>query len=105
MWREGRGVQTELEGEGERQWHDALRILGGPAWQQGGPGDHRGSGEGGSHPSSTAPSALCPQVLHYVEKPSTFVSDVINCGIYLFSPEALKPLGDVFQRNQQDGQL
>ncbi|XP_010947137.1 mannose-1-phosphate guanyltransferase alpha isoform X3 [Camelus dromedarius] len=45
------------------------------------------------------------EVLHYVEKPSTFVSDIINCGIYLFSPEALKPLGDVFQRNQQDGQL
>uniref|UniRef100_A0A667GPS1 GDP-mannose pyrophosphorylase A n=1 Tax=Lynx canadensis TaxID=61383 RepID=A0A667GPS1_LYNCA len=38
-------------------------------------------------------------------KPSTFVSDIINCGIYLFSPEALKPLRDVFQRNQQDGQL
>lgn len=50
------------------------------------------------------PSLPCPQVLHYVEKPSTFVSDVINCGIYLFSPEALKPLRDVFQRNQQDGQ-
>uniref|UniRef100_A0A4X1UBM4 GDP-mannose pyrophosphorylase A n=1 Tax=Sus scrofa TaxID=9823 RepID=A0A4X1UBM4_PIG len=45
------------------------------------------------------------EVLHYVEKPSTFVSDIINCGIYLFSPEALKPLGEVFQRNQQDGQL
>ena len=45
------------------------------------------------------------EVLHYVEKPSTFVSDIINCGIYLFSPEALKPLRDVFYRNQQDGQL
>ncbi|XP_036176369.1 mannose-1-phosphate guanyltransferase alpha isoform X8 [Myotis myotis] len=45
------------------------------------------------------------EVLHYVEKPSTFVSDIINCGIYLFSPEALKPLGDVFQRNQQNGRL
>ncbi|KAM7104714.1 mannose-1-phosphate guanylyltransferase regulatory subunit alpha isoform 2-T4 [Molossus nigricans] len=45
------------------------------------------------------------EVLHYVEKPSTFVSDIINCGIYLFSPEALKPLRDVFQRNQKDGQL
>lgn len=31
------------------------------------------------------------QVLHYVEKPSTFVSAVINCGVYLCSP-------DVFQR-------
>ncbi|KAK1336670.1 hypothetical protein QTO34_002704 [Cnephaeus nilssonii] len=48
---------------------------------------------------------LVKQVLHYVEKPSTFVSDIINCGIYLFSPEALKPLRDVFQRNQQNGQL
>ena len=36
------------------------------------------------------------EVLHYVEKPSTFISDIINCGIYLFSPEALKPLRDVF---------
>nr|KAF6450216.1 GDP-mannose pyrophosphorylase A [Molossus molossus] len=45
------------------------------------------------------------EVLHYVEKPSTFVSDIINCGVYLFSPEALKPLRDVFQRNQKDGQL
>ncbi|XP_059134400.1 mannose-1-phosphate guanyltransferase alpha isoform X2 [Peromyscus eremicus] len=45
------------------------------------------------------------EVLHYVEKPSTFISDIINCGIYLFSPEALKPLRDVFQRNQQDRQL
>uniref|UniRef100_A0A6I8NGY9 GDP-mannose pyrophosphorylase A n=1 Tax=Ornithorhynchus anatinus TaxID=9258 RepID=A0A6I8NGY9_ORNAN len=40
------------------------------------------------------------EVLHYVEKPSTFVSDIINCGIYLFSPEALQPLGDVLQNNQ-----
>ncbi|KAL1768821.1 mannose-1-phosphate guanyltransferase alpha [Sigmodon hispidus] len=45
------------------------------------------------------------EVLHYVEKPSTFISDIINCGIYLFSPEALKPLRDTFQRNQQDRQL
>ncbi|XP_075385503.1 mannose-1-phosphate guanylyltransferase regulatory subunit alpha isoform X2 [Tenrec ecaudatus] len=45
------------------------------------------------------------EVLHYVEKPSTFVSDIINCGIYLFTPEALRPLRDVFQRNQQDRQL
>ncbi|XP_010610123.2 mannose-1-phosphate guanyltransferase alpha isoform X1 [Fukomys damarensis] len=43
------------------------------------------------------------EVLHYVEKPSTFISDIINCGIYLFSPEALTPLRDVFHRNQQGG--
>lgn len=62
-------------------------------------------GDHGSGPFSTDPSPFYPQVLHYVEKPSTFVSDIINCGIYLFSPEALKPLRDVFYRNQQDGQL
>jgi mannose-1-phosphate guanylyltransferase len=25
------------------------------------------------------------EVLHYAEKPETFVSDIINCGVYLFS--------------------
>jgi mannose-1-phosphate guanylyltransferase len=42
------------------------------------------------------------QVLHYVEKPSTFVSDIINCGIYLFTPEIFQHIGAVFQKNQQD---
>lgn len=42
------------------------------------------------------------QVLHYVEKPSTFVSDIINCGIYLFNPDIFQHIGAVFQKNQQD---
>lgn len=42
------------------------------------------------------------QVLHFVEKPSTFVSDIINCGIYLFTPEIFAHIGTVFQRNQED---
>uniref|UniRef100_A0A6Q2XS06 Nucleotidyl transferase domain-containing protein n=1 Tax=Esox lucius TaxID=8010 RepID=A0A6Q2XS06_ESOLU len=42
------------------------------------------------------------EVLHYVEKPSTFVSDIINCGIYLFTPEIFQHIGAVFQKNQQD---
>ncbi|KTG33113.1 hypothetical protein cypCar_00008947 [Cyprinus carpio] len=42
------------------------------------------------------------EVLHYVEKPSTFVSDIINCGIYLFTPEIFQHIGTVFQKNQQD---
>ena len=29
------------------------------------------------------------EVLHYVEKPETYVSKLINCGIYLFNSEAL----------------
>uniref|UniRef100_A0A8C6WRD0 GDP-mannose pyrophosphorylase Aa n=1 Tax=Neogobius melanostomus TaxID=47308 RepID=A0A8C6WRD0_9GOBI len=42
------------------------------------------------------------EVQHYVEKPSTFVSDIINCGIYLFHPDIFKHIGAVFQKNQQD---
>uniref|UniRef100_A0A8C6Z3M2 GDP-mannose pyrophosphorylase A n=1 Tax=Nothoprocta perdicaria TaxID=30464 RepID=A0A8C6Z3M2_NOTPE len=42
------------------------------------------------------------EVLHYVEKPSTFVSEIINCGIYLFTPSIFQHIGDVFQRNQQE---
>ncbi|XP_076858280.1 mannose-1-phosphate guanylyltransferase regulatory subunit alpha-A isoform X4 [Brachyhypopomus gauderio] len=42
------------------------------------------------------------EVLHYVEKPSTFVSDIINCGIYLFTPDIFQHIGAVFQKNQQE---
>uniref|UniRef100_A0A671XDS5 GDP-mannose pyrophosphorylase Aa n=1 Tax=Sparus aurata TaxID=8175 RepID=A0A671XDS5_SPAAU len=42
------------------------------------------------------------EVLHYVEKPSTFVSDIINCGVYLFTPDIFQHIGTVFQKNQQD---
>lgn len=42
------------------------------------------------------------EVLHYVEKPSTFVSDIINCGIYLLSPEIFQYIGKAFQKNQED---
>uniref|UniRef100_H3AGB6 GDP-mannose pyrophosphorylase A n=2 Tax=Latimeria chalumnae TaxID=7897 RepID=H3AGB6_LATCH len=42
------------------------------------------------------------EVLHYVEKPSTFVSDIINCGIYLFTPEIFQHIGQVFHSNQQE---
>ncbi|KAM4698810.1 mannose-1-phosphate guanylyltransferase regulatory subunit alpha isoform 2-T2 [Rhinophrynus dorsalis] len=42
------------------------------------------------------------EVLHYVEKPGTFVSDIINCGIYLFTPSIFQHIAEVFQRNQQE---
>lgn len=45
------------------------------------------------------------EVLHFVEKPSTFVSDIINCGIYLFTPKIFTHIGTVFQRKQEDRQL
>ncbi|XP_032818232.1 mannose-1-phosphate guanylyltransferase regulatory subunit alpha isoform X1 [Petromyzon marinus] len=42
------------------------------------------------------------EVLHYVEKPSTFVSELINCGVYLFCPEIFQHIATVFQQNQQE---
>jgi len=30
------------------------------------------------------------ELLHFVEKPNVFVSDLINCGVYIFSSEMLK---------------
>ena len=39
------------------------------------------------------------EVLHYVEKPETYISTTINGGIYLFSPDIFKPLETIFKQN------
>lgn len=40
------------------------------------------------------------QILHYVEKPSTFVSPLINCGVYICSPDIFKRVGEIFNSRQ-----
>lgn len=35
------------------------------------------------------------ELLHYAEKPETFVSEWINCGVYIFSPEIFLAIRDV----------
>lgn len=35
------------------------------------------------------------ELLHYAEKPETFVSDFINCGVYIFTPEIFRVIKDV----------
>lgn len=42
------------------------------------------------------------QITHYVEKPSTFVSTLINCGVYICSIEIFQFLSSIFDRKQQD---
>jgi mannose-1-phosphate guanylyltransferase len=42
------------------------------------------------------------EVTHYVEKPSSYVSTLINCGIYVFSLDIFHTIGDVFSTKQQD---
>lgn len=41
------------------------------------------------------------KVTHYVEKPSTFVSALINCGIYLTSLDIFQTMADAFYAAQQ----
>jgi hypothetical protein len=40
------------------------------------------------------------EVLHYAEKPETFVSDVINCGVYFFRPSVIELLSEAYALNQ-----
>lgn len=42
---------------------------------------------------------------HYVEKPSTFVSTLINCGVYYCSVELFDTLTSVFKRKQENACL
>lgn len=34
-------------------------------------------------------------IQHYVEKPSTFVSTTVNCGVYLCSPRLFDTIADI----------
>lgn len=43
-------------------------------------------------------------VTHYVEKPSSYVSTLINCGVYVFSLDVFNVIGDVFVAKQTDYQ-
>ncbi|XP_076304579.1 GDP-mannose pyrophosphorylase A isoform X3 [Tachypleus tridentatus] len=42
------------------------------------------------------------EIMHYVEKPSTFVSTIINCGVYLFSLEVFQLLAAIFKQKHQE---
>ncbi|XP_074279417.1 uncharacterized protein LOC141604803 isoform X2 [Silene latifolia] len=41
------------------------------------------------------------ELLHYTEKPETFVSDLINCGVYVFTPEIFSAIQGVID-NKDD---
>jgi len=41
-------------------------------------------------------------VLHYVEKPNSYISTMINCGVYIFSPEIFPMLQNVFNSKQTE---
>ncbi|XP_062518612.1 mannose-1-phosphate guanyltransferase alpha-B-like [Corticium candelabrum] len=41
------------------------------------------------------------EVKHYVEKPETFVSSIINTGVYILSPNAFAHMSTVFRQNYE----
>ena len=41
-------------------------------------------------------------MLHYVEKPQSYISPIINCGVYLFSLSIFELLASVFNQKQRD---
>ena len=41
------------------------------------------------------------EVMHYVEKPESFVSDIINCGTYVVSKDVFSHVGEVFSHNYE----
>ena len=49
---------------------------------------------------------LTHEVLHYVEKPSSYISSTINCGVYLFDTSLFKFIREVMNKVQSlDSQI
>lgn len=42
------------------------------------------------------------EVTHYVEKPNSYISTLINCGIYVFSLDIFSVIGDAFNSKQKE---
>ncbi len=40
-------------------------------------------------------------MMHYVEKPTTYISSLINCGVYVFSTDIFTLLQDVYKKKQR----
>ncbi|KAJ8531078.1 hypothetical protein K7X08_025809 [Anisodus acutangulus] len=53
------------------------------------------SAESASQFGELVADPVTKELLHYTEKPETFVSDLINCGVYIFTPEIFSAIQDV----------
>lgn len=52
------------------------------------------------HYGCMATNRTTHEVTHYVEKPSSYVSSIINCGIYVFSLDIFNVIGEAFNSKQ-----
>ncbi|XP_059283980.1 uncharacterized protein LOC132037465 isoform X2 [Lycium ferocissimum] len=53
------------------------------------------SAESASQFGELVADPVTKELLHYTEKPETFVSDLINCGVYVFTSEIFSAIQDV----------
>ncbi|KAK8497456.1 hypothetical protein V6N12_016980 [Hibiscus sabdariffa] len=48
---------------------------------------------------------ITKELLHYTEKPETFVSDLINCGLYIFTPDIFTAIQEVSTHREDQANL
>ncbi|KAI7981448.1 Mannose-1-phosphate guanyltransferase alpha [Camellia lanceoleosa] len=48
---------------------------------------------------------ITKELLHYTEKPETFVSDLINCGVYVFTPKIFSAIQEVSTHREDTANL
>ncbi|KAE8710013.1 ADP-glucose pyrophosphorylase family protein isoform 3 [Hibiscus syriacus] len=48
---------------------------------------------------------ITKELLHYTEKPETFVSDLINCGVYIFTPDIFTAIQEVSTHREDQANL
>ncbi|KAF1859887.1 hypothetical protein Lal_00028070 [Lupinus albus] len=53
------------------------------------------SAESASQFGELVADPITNELLHYTEKPETFVSNLINCGVYIFTPDIFNAIEDV----------
>ncbi|KAI4319105.1 hypothetical protein MLD38_032746 [Melastoma candidum] len=63
------------------------------------------SAESASQFGELVADPVTKELLHYTEKPETFVSDLINCGVYVFTPEIFTAIGDVSTQQKDRAHL
>lgn len=61
------------------------------------------SAESASQFGELVADPITNELLHYTEKPETFVSDRINCGAYIFTPDIFTAIQDVSTQRKDRG--
>nr|GEW74055.1 mannose-1-phosphate guanyltransferase alpha-like [Tanacetum cinerariifolium] len=61
------------------------------------------SAESASEFGELVADPVTKELLHYTEKPETFVSDLINCGVYIFTPEIFDVIQDIHTNREDRG--